>query len=190
MKQPPVTIFGGSKLPQDSSYREQAQLLAQSLTNEDIPVLLGGASTYLEKRCYHMHHHKHTIESVMSINVKSSQNQENSCLHTDMMLTHFSSRKWILISYSAGFIVFPGGFGTLSELTQLLTLIQTNMRKKAPIILIGVVYWEPFLMWLREKVLAERLIEPEHMQLLEVTDSLEEAITIIKKSYSKEFAIT
>jgi len=187
LKQAPVTILGGSRLPQDSSYREQAQLIAQKLTLEEIPVLVGGSSSYLEKWCHQLH--KHTIESVMAINVKSTVEQDISCIHNDMVLTHFSARKWILISYSSGFIVFPGGFGTLSELTQLITLIQTEKRGKAPIVLIGVAYWQPLLEWLREYTLTEKLIKAEHLELFSVTDSLEQAVEIIKQNYHKEFAI-
>lgn len=189
MKQAPITILGGSRLPQDSSYREQAQLIAQNLTHEEIPVLVGGSSSYLETWCHQPHEHKHTIESVMAINVKSTQDQAISCIHNDMVLTHFSARKWILMSYSSGFIVFPGGIGTLSELTQLLTLIQTEKRRKAPIVLIGVAYWQPLLEWLKNYTLTENLIKAEHLELFSVTDSLAEAVAIIKQNYRKDFAV-
>jgi uncharacterized protein (TIGR00730 family) len=181
LKQAPVTIFGGSHLSEQSTFREQAQVLAQSLTDSDIPVLMGGASTYLAKQCFKSH--RHTLESIMIITIASDKNQAYTCIHSDLTISYFASRKWLLISYSAGFIIFPGGFGTLSELTQLLTLIQTNMRKKAPIVLIGTVYWQPFMKWLKERALRDNLVNQEHLELFIVTDSLENALEAIKHNY-------
>lgn len=191
----PVTILGGSKLDKDNIYRHKANDLVHLLFKHNIPVLAGGSSMLIEKEsCVK---DIHTIETVMWIPVKKNKKAKNTCDnngskihgHKHIEIKHFFSRKWLLTSYSKGFVIFPGGFGTLSELTEILTLIQTKIRKKVPIILFGSSYWNPFFQWIKESQLKNNLISKEDLELLMVTDDLDYIVSNFLKIYERELVL-
>ena len=101
--------------------------------------------------------------------------------YLDLMIEfdHFFVRKLMLVKYSQAFIALPGGIGTMDEVFETLTLIQTNKMTDFPVVLMGSDYWQPLLEWLRQKMVAERTIGVEDLGLLLVTDSVEEAVTLI-----------
>jgi len=101
--------------------------------------------------------------------------------YLDLMLEldHFFVRKLKLVKYSQAFVAMPGGIGTIDEVFETLTLIQTNKMTDFPVALMGSDYWQPLLEWLRQKMLAERTIGVEDLDLLRVTDSVEEAVRLI-----------
>lgn len=101
-------------------------------------------------------------------------------------MDNFGARKWLLINYSRAFAVFPGGYGTLNELMEVLTLIQTKKKKKVPVVLIGKEYWKPFIDWVHESALKNGLISQDDIALFMITDDVHEAFTILKNHCKAE----
>lgn len=193
LKMAPVSIFGGALLKDDSVYMEKAKKLAHMLSEAQIPILTGGGPGIMEAAsCGSLNLNaqtsvinSRTIKNI-GISVKGlNQNNFNKCVENALIMDNFYSRKWLLINYSIGFAIFPGGFGTLDELSNLLTLIQTNQRKKAPIVLIGKEYWSAFEYWIKNYMLKSNLIKEEDFNLFVITDSEHEAFNILR-SYCTE----
>ena len=99
---------------------------------------------------------------------------------------YFFCRKTMFVKYAEGFVLFPGGFGTLDEFFEALTLIQTRKIHQFPIVLFGSQYWAGLLQWMREQLIEGRKIDPADMQLIKVTDSTEEACTYLTECYTKQ----
>ncbi len=177
LKKAPVTIFGGTRLQSDSIYMKKAQELARMLASYDIPVLTGGGPGIMEAASCGAAMRKGQIVTTIGIGVKGLNDPLpfNKCVKDTIQMDYFFARKWLLVKYSIGFAVFPGGFGTLDELMELLTLIQTNMRPKAPIVLIGVEYWRPFMDWIKHSALKHELISKEDAALFSITDDIKVA---------------
>ena len=102
-----------------------------------------------------------------------------------LMFDYFFVRKVMFMKYAQGFIVMPGGFGTLDELFEALTLIQTNKVARFPIILVGVSYWQGLMDWIKDTLLADEKINKEDLDLFKIVDSSEEALIEIDAFYSK-----
>lgn len=177
----PVTIFGGTHLFPDSLYLVKAHQLANMLAKNGIPVLTGGGPGIMEAANCGAANIEGKIISTMAIGVKGLDDGGgfNKCVKHSIVMRYFFSRKILLINYSIGFAIFPGGFGTLDELTELLTLIQTGMRQKAPIVLIGVDYWAPFMDWMHNSALNEHLISYSDTSLFIVTDDIDYAYKLL-----------
>jgi uncharacterized protein (TIGR00730 family) len=99
-------------------------------------------------------------------------------------LDFFFARKWLLINYSGAFIVFPGGFGTLDEFTEVITLIQTKKLAQVPIVLIGKDYWYPFLEWATNEGFGHGLIDKTALELFIITDDIEQAFRLVRDTCS------
>ncbi len=180
----PVTIFGGARLKPDSIYMKKAAQLAHKLSEAGIPVLTGGGPGIMEAASCGATKADSGVITAIGITVSGLGADEppSECLPDVIVMDNYGARKWLLIHYSIGFAVFPGGFGTLDELTELLTLIQTKLRDKAPIVLIGKEYWKPIMDWIYECALKEGLIGEEDVELFTITDDVDEAFNIISKS--------
>jgi uncharacterized protein (TIGR00730 family) len=181
LKKAPVTIFGGTRLNADSIYIKKAQELAGMLADNNIPVLTGGGPGIMEAASCGAAMRQGKIVTTIGIGVKGLKEPLpfNKCVKETIEMDYFFSRKWLLVKYSVGFAVFPGGFGTLDELMELLTLIQTKMRPKAPIVLIGKEYWQPFLRWVEDSALKNGLITEQDAALFSVTDDICEAFNLL-----------
>jgi hypothetical protein len=107
--------------------------------------------------------------------------------YVDIGLTfkHFYARKTMLVKAAEGFVMFPGGFGTLDELFEALTLIQTDKVLNFPVVLFGRDYWEGLLEWIQDRLLATGMISPEDEELLYVTDDPDEAVEIVVRCYQE-----
>jgi uncharacterized protein (TIGR00730 family) len=101
---------------------------------------------------------------------------------------YFFVRKTMFVKYAEAFIIFPGGFGTLDELFEALTLIQTGKVRNFPVILLGSDYWSGLIDWIRQTMLAEGKVSPEDLELLVVTDSPEETVRIVTDCYEEHCA--
>ena len=112
----------------------------------------------------------------------------NPYLDLELTFEHFYARKTMFVKAAEGFVIFPGGFGTLDELFESLTLIQTGKVLHFPVVLFGRSYWEDLLDWTRERLLAERMISPEDVELLAVTDEPAEAVQIVVDCYARRCA--
>ncbi len=177
---PIVSIFGGARFKLDDPYAKQAHQLAKLFVEADISVLTGGGPGIMEAASCGAIPIKGSGRSV-GIGVTDLRETKNPCVQEYFELDYFFARKWLLTRYSIAFVVFPGGFGTLDELAEALTLVQTKELKRVPIVLIGKEFWTPFMTWIAES-LHHGAISEKDVQLFSMTDDLNEAFCIVSNS--------
>lgn len=181
LSRPIVSIFGSSKMEQDIEYARQAHQIGRWFIEVDISVLTGGGPGIMEAaNCGAFPSGSKGEVKSMGIGVRGLEQRQNPCVEEYFELRYFWARKWLLTNYSDGFIVFPGGFGTMEELTEVLTLIQTGKLKKVPIVLIGKKFWAPFMRWVVDEALANKLIKPEHIEFFSITDDPYQAFCLVR----------
>ncbi len=172
-----VTIFGSARTAPGDPYYEKAIETARLLSEARIPVITGGGPGIMEAA------NKGALEGGgMSIgcNIELPFEQgSNPFLTRSLNFKFFFVRKTMFVKYATAFIVFPGGYGTLDELFEALTLIQTGKVKHFPVILFGSAYWGGLVEWLARTVAHERKINPADLELFRVTDDPAEAAAIV-----------
>jgi len=180
LQKPFVSIFGGARLSQESVYAQQANELAQRLVEHDISVLTGGGPGVMHAaNCGAFTPTNGGKGKSVGIGVKDLGEGRNPCVQEYFELDYFFARKWLLTRYSVAFIVFPGGFGTMDELSEVLTLLQTSKLPKVPIVLIGKEYWQHFMHWV-EHAIEHDLILKQDLALFTVTDDLEQVFCLVR----------
>lgn len=180
---PRVTIYGGSRFKPQDPYAREANKLAQLLINANISVITGAGPGIMEAANCALPPIGGKARS-LGIGVRGLEDK-NPCVREYIELDYFFARKWLMTQYSQAFVVFPGGFGTLDELSEVTTLIQTKRLEKVPIILIGTEYWQLLIDWLKKQVLEEhKLILEEELEFFKVTDNIHEAFKIISEDYN------
>lgn len=175
-----VSIFGSARTPPEAPPYPQAQTLAHRIAKKNLAVITGGGPGIMEagnRGAYEAG----GISVGLNIELPFEQSPNKYITH-GLGFHYFFVRKVMLVKYSIAFVIFPGGYGTLDELFESLTLIQTRRMKPFPIILIGTDYWCGLRRWLRERVLAEANIDADDLQLFHCTDSLDEAMQIIDRA--------
>lgn len=184
---PCISIFGSARTKPGQPYYEKAVEIAERLTEEGYGIITGGGPGIMEaanKGAYL----KGGVSVGLNINLPFEQNH-NPFIDPDKNLEHryFFVRKVMFVKYAQAFIVLPGGFGTLDEMFEVLTLIQTNKITKVPLILFGTTFWQGLKSWMQTTVLeAEHNINPHDLDLLPVTDDVEEVVRIINTFYTEE----
>lgn len=176
---PIVTIFGGSRFASTDPYAMEAHNFAKMLVKANISVITGGGPGIMEAANCALPPLGGKAKSI-GIGVRGLGEGPNKCVQEYFLLDYFFARKWLMTNYSQGFAVFPGGFGTLDELSEVLTLIQTKKLGRVPIVLIGSEYWELLMQWLNTQALDHKLILKEELELFKVTDDLHEALNILQ----------
>ena len=172
-----VTIFGSARTRPEDPYYQKAVETARLLAEAGIPVITGGGPGIMEAG-----NRGATDGRGLSIgcNIELPFEQgSNAYLSRSLNFKFFFVRKMMFVKYSTAFIVFPGGYGTLDELFEALTLIQTGKVKGFPVILFGVAYWAGLVDWLTRTVAEERKINPTDLDLFRVTDDPAEAAGIV-----------
>jgi uncharacterized protein (TIGR00730 family) len=180
LSHPIVTIFGSAQLGQDTTYAHEAYKLAGMFVERDISVLTGGGPGIMEAaNCGALAKRgKHYVASI-GIGVRTLNEGKNPCVSEYFELDYFFARKYLLTHFSIAFVIFPGGFGTMDELFEILTLVQTHNMPRMPIILIGKGYWSPFIEWLSHEVLKRGAITKDALELFVVTDDLPTACSVV-----------
>jgi uncharacterized protein (TIGR00730 family) len=182
---PCVSIFGSARTQPENIYYILADEIAYKLTVEGFGVISGGGPGIMEAA--NKGARRGGGKSVgLNIELPFEQSH-NPYIDRDKLITfdYFFVRKLMFIKYSQGFIVMPGGFGTLDELFEALTLIQTNKIGRFPIVLVGVKYWEKLIEWVKETMLVEKNISAEDLDLFKLVDTAEEAVREIKAFYEE-----
>lgn len=180
LPKPIVSIFGGARVKGEDVYFKRAHELAQKLVQLDISVLTGGGPGIMEAASCGAIVPKKSKAKVMGIGVTDLGEKPNKCVEEFFQLNYFFARKWLLTRYSKAFIVFPGGFGTLDEMAEVLTLIQTKKLFPAPMVLIGEEYWRPFMRWLNEEAIKHGTIDESDLKLFTLTDDLEKVFCLVR----------
>ena len=183
---PCVSIFGSARTKPENKYYKIAEELAYQLTINKYGVITGGGSGIMEAGNKGA---KRGGGKSVGLNILLPFEQEsNKYIDKDKIINfdYFFVRKVMFIKYAQGFVVLPGGFGTLDEMFEALTLIQTNKSGKFPVILVGKKFWEKLLIWIKEVLLdQEKNISPEDLDLIKIVDSPIEAVNHINEFYNK-----
>ncbi len=180
LPRPIVSIFGGARITGDDIYFRKAHELGQRLVELDISVLTGGGPGIMEAASCGAIVPKAGQARMMGIGVTDLGEAANPCVQEYFELNYFFARKWLLTRFSSAFVVFPGGFGTLDELSEVITLIQTKKLKRVPIVLFGVEYWDLFMKWLNLEALKHGTVSKEDLNLFTLTDDLEQVACLIR----------
>lgn len=175
-----VSIFGSARVQADQPEYDAARETAALFAKEGFAVITGGGPGIMEAA------NRGAFEAgglSVGCNIELPFEQKsNSYLTRSLKFKYFFVRKMMFVKYSLGFVIFPGGFGTLDELFEALTLIQTRKISNFPVVLFGKRYWEGLLNWTREIALREGKISSKDLDLLHVTDSPSEVVRIVLES--------
>jgi uncharacterized protein (TIGR00730 family) len=189
---PAITVFGSARFPSDHRYCELARTVAYGLAKQGYSVITGGGPGIMEAanqgaREGRRDPHSQTIgpwfKPSLSIGctIKLPKEQKaNAFLDLEVPFYYFFVRKVMLVKYSTGFVIFPGGFGTIDELSEALTLIQTAKLHDFPVILVGKEFWCDFENWLRKVLVPAGTISPEDLKTFVITDDPQEVLDLLK----------
>jgi hypothetical protein len=177
-----VTIYGSTHLGTNTKWGKVAEQLGKILAQHGYTVITGGGPGIMEsanKGAYSVDPGKS-----IGINIQLPMEQRtNPYVLKSKGFYYFFTRKVMLAASAQAYIFFPGGFGTLDEATEMITLIQTNKMQKIPVILVGKAYWQPFVDWIEKEMIKEyKTVMPKDRKIFTVVNSAEEAFKIIKKT--------
>jgi hypothetical protein len=175
---PCISIFGSARTPQNDHWYIEAVKLAEMITDTGYGVITGGGPGIMEAGNLGAYNKKNkSIGLQIQLPFEASANE-----YIDKLVTcrYFFTRKVFFLKYSQAFVAFPGGFGTLDELFETLTLVQTGHMRSVPIVLVGKDYWKGLIQWIKKTMLTDKKINREDLDLFRLVDTAEEAITYIK----------
>jgi uncharacterized protein (TIGR00730 family) len=172
-----VTIFGSARVPEGDPQYELARTVARELSAAGMEIITGGGPGLMEAANRGA---KEGGSRSIGLNIELPFEQhENPYLDVELTCHYFFTRKLFFVRYAVGFVVFPGGFGTLDELFEAMTLSQTGKTRHFPIVLVGSDYWSGLVDWMREKLLGERKISAVDLDLIKVLDEPSEVVAEI-----------
>jgi uncharacterized protein (TIGR00730 family) len=175
---PAVTIFGSARTKPNEKYYRAAVEIAKGLAKHNLAVITGGGPGIMEAA------NKGAAQGggrSVGLNIELPHEQAgNRFANVPVHFHYFFARKVCFVKYSLGFVYMPGGFGTLDELFEVLTLVQTQRIPQFPLILFGADHWQGLLAWLKERVEKNKLISPGDLDLVKVTDDVNEVVEIIR----------
>jgi hypothetical protein len=179
--EPAVTIYGSSRLRADDKLYTETEEIAYRLGQSGFSIVSGGGPGVMEAA-----NKGARRAGVASVGLNISLPEEQVCnAYTTKSITfnHFFTRKVMLVKYAVAFVIMPGGLGTLDELTEILTLMQTHKIKPFPVILFDGEFWKGFLDWLRSAVLSRKYVSKKDFDLLRVLDRPHEVVEVIQRWY-------
>jgi uncharacterized protein (TIGR00730 family) len=185
---PAVTIFGSARTPEDHPEYAAARETARLLGEAGFGIITGGGPGIMEAA-----NRGARDAEVLSIgcNIELPFEQGiNPYVDVAINFRYFFVRKTMFVKYAEAFVIFPGGFGTLDELFEAMTLIQTGKVRDFPVVLVGSEYWKGLTDWIRNTLLAEGKISPDDVDLVTVTDSAEDAVRAIVECYENNCSTT
>lgn len=182
---PCVAIFGSARIKDDNPYYLKAEETAAKLVEKGFGIITGGGPGIMEAG--NRGAHEAGGKSVGLNIVLPHEQHYNPYIDSDKCINfdYFYIRKTMFTRYSQGFIAFPGGFGTLDELSEALTLMQTNKISNFPIVMFGSSFWNPLVDWFRQTLLENKMIKEEDFGIFHVVDNVDEAVRIIDDFYKK-----
>lgn len=185
---PCVTVFGSARFKEDHPYYILAHEVGARLAQAGFTVMTGGGPGIMEAANRGA---KEVGGISIGCNIELPREQKpNPYLDRWITFRHFFVRKLMLVKYSYAFVAMPGGFGTLDEIFEVATLIQTGKIKDYPLVLIGRSFWQPLLDFVSQRLLVEETIDPRDTDLLVLTDSPDEAVTAITAIAQARFGLT
>ncbi len=175
---PCVTVFGSARTAENDRHYAAARAIGAGLARMGFTTMTGGGPGIMEAA--NRGAHENGGRSI-GCNIELPHEQEpNPYVDRFVTFRHFYVRKVMLVKYSYAFVAMPGGFGTLDELFETATLVQTRKMESFPLIMVGRDYWEPLFRFLRERMLAEGMIDAADLALLQLVDSADEALDLLR----------
>lgn len=169
-----VSVFGSARTKEDNPLYAEARNTGKLLVDAGYGVITGGGPGIMEAASRGAFEAGGTS---IGLNIELPMEQHPNTYQTDSLsFRYFFVRKVCFLKYSTALIVYPGGFGTLDELSEVLTMVQTNKINMVPIVFVGKKFWQGFIDWTRNTLLEEGMISPEDMNLFKVVDSGKEAV--------------
>lgn len=185
---PCVTVFGSARFTEDQPYYQLARQVGTRLAEVGFTVMTGGGPGIMEAANRGA---KEAGGYSIGCNIELEHEQHpNPYLDRWITFSHFSIRKMMLVKYSYAFIALPGGFGTLDEIFETATLIQTRKIQNFPLVLMGRDYWEPLIKFMRDRLLLAKTIDSVDLDRILVIDSPEEAVDAITQIALQQFGLT
>ena len=179
--QPAVSIFGSARTKPNNPYYKKTEEIARLLSDAGFSVISGGGPGVMEAANKGAFYGK---SPSVGLNIQLPHEQRNNPYQNiTQTFQHFFVRKVMFVKFASAYVVMPGGFGTLDELMEALTLIQTGKSRCIPIILVGSEFWEGMLDWFQKVLIAEGMINPEDMNLIQLIDNPEEIVRAIFNHY-------
>jgi len=178
---PAVSMFGSARTAPDSPYYQLAENIARQLSDAGFSVISGGGPGIMEAANKGAFQGK---SPSVGLNIQLPHEQHsNQYQDVSQTFRHFFSRKYMFVKFATAYVVMPGGFGTLDELMEALTLVQTGKTRKMPIILVQGEFWRGMLDWFRTTLVNEGVISLEDMDLIQIIDEPHEVVNAIFKYY-------
>jgi hypothetical protein len=179
--QPAVSIFGSARSRPDHPYYKKTEEIARLLSDAGFSVISGGGPGIMEAANKGAFYGK---SPSVGLNIQLPHEQrDNPYQNISQTFQHFFARKVMFVKFASAYVVMPGGFGTLDELMEALTLVQTGKTRRIPIIMVCSDYWKGMVDWFRQTLLTEGMINPEDMDLIQVIDDPAEIVSAIFKHY-------
>jgi uncharacterized protein (TIGR00730 family) len=181
---PAVSIFGSARIAPDNPYYAQCVDVARRLSDEGFAIISGGGPGIMEAA------NKGAFEGrspSVGLNIELPREQNaNTWQNISLSFRHFFARKVAFVKYADAYVVFPGGFGTLDELMEVLTLIQTGKSRRIPVILVGTPFWRGLLDWFRDHLVHNKMIGSIDMDLVQLIDEPANVVDAIFAFYETE----
>ena len=178
---PSVSIFGSARTPADHDNYQQAEEIARLLSDAGFSVISGGGPGIMEAANKGAQAGK---SCSIGLNIELPREQvPNAYQDVELHFRHFFSRKVMFVKYASAYVVCPGGFGTLDELAEMLTLVQTGKSRRIPIILVQKSFWQPLLDWFKNTLVTQGMINAQDMHLFKVVEHPGEVVDAIFSFY-------
>ncbi|MCF6330226.1 MAG: TIGR00730 family Rossman fold protein [Sulfurimonas sp.] len=185
---PTVTIFGSARVDENNHYYKEAQKLSFMLAERGFNIMSGGGPGIMEAANRGAHEHGN-VESI-GLNIDLPFEQISNLYTTkELHFDYFFSRKVMLVKYSMAYVIFPGGYGTLDELFEALTLIQTRKVTGVKVFVVGVEFYQPLIDFLKSSMIKNGMIDNNDLELIKLTDDLECVADDIEKSLTDQINI-
>lgn len=178
---PAVSIFGSARTPPDDKYYLLTEQIARQLSDAGFSVISGGGPGIMEaanKGAYF------GASPSVGLNIQLPHEQHNNPFQDiSQTFSHFFARKVMFVKFASAYVVMPGGFGTMDELMEALTLVQTGKTRRIPIILVHEPFWRGLVDWFKNTLVAEGMVDPRDMDLIQVINEPKEVVAAIFKHY-------
>ncbi len=180
IKRPAVSIFGSARFAEDDAYYKLARTVGKGLSEAGYAIMTGGGPGIMEAG-------NRGADDVNGISIGLNidlpfEQEKNPYANVDLRFKYFFVRKVMLIKYAMAFICMPGGFGTMDEIFEAITLIQTRRIKRFPIVLVGTEYWQGLVEWIKAQMLAAGTINAEDLDIFVILDDADDIIQYIKRT--------
>jgi uncharacterized protein (TIGR00730 family) len=178
---PAVTLFGSARTSESDKYYQLAERISFKFSELGFSVISGGGPGIMEASNKGAFRGK---SDSIGLNIRLPKEQKpNNFQNIKISFNYFFTRKLMFIKFASAFVVFPGGYGTLDELLQVLTLIQTKKINQVPIILVGSEFWNGLIGWLEQAVLSKKMINQEDLNLIKIMDDESSIVNYVKAFY-------